>query len=259
MRLLMVHDTPLFREGLRSLLSRQEECSLVGEATQLEEVLSLVRAEHPDIVLLDGSLTSADPLSLTQQLRKLGVPGILIVAAPMADEETFFQFFRHGATAYVDGTLTGTELMGKLRKISLGEYLMDSEVLSIQAARRTHLARFRQAVQEALCAEEQSEEQVGEVSPLSESERRVLEQAARGQENAQIARQFGTSEQAIKNHFSHIAKKLQTKNRAHAVVIAATKHWITTENREEKPTERFPEGTPGSFAESLTGVLAAQA
>ncbi|SRR6266536_2358870 len=240
MRILMVHDTPLFREGLRSFLLRQEDCSLVGEATQLEEVLSLVRTECPDIVLLDGELTSADPLALTQQLRELGVPGILILAAPTADEETFFQFFKYGATAYVDGTIPGTELMEKLRKISLGEYLMDSEVLSTQAARRTRQVRFRQAVQQALRAE--ALELAREISPLSDCERRILEQAAQGQENAHIARQLGTNERAIKNQLYQLMRKIHATNRTEAVVIALSRAWITIETLEEKPTESSPQG-----------------
>jgi two-component system, NarL family, response regulator LiaR len=246
MRILIVHDTPLFREGLRSFLLSQADCSLVGEATQQEEVLSLARTHHPDIVLLDGELASADPLDLTWQLRQLGVPGILILASPTADEETFFQFLRHGATAYTDGTIGGTELMEKLHKMCLGEYLMDSEVLSNQAARRTAQARFWQVAQEALHREE-----LKEASPLLESERLILEQIAQGQANAQIARQFGVSKEIIKNRLYRLMKKLHTKNRTAAVITAASRYWITLEAHEETD-QGFPEELPRAQGAATT-------
>ncbi len=61
---LIVHECPLFRVGLRSLLERQDDCQLVGEAAHLEDVLALAREHRPDIVLLDGGLTTADPLDI---------------------------------------------------------------------------------------------------------------------------------------------------------------------------------------------------
>ncbi len=64
---LIVHECPLFRVGLRSLLERQDDCQLVGEAAHLEDVLALAREHRPDIVLLDGGLTTADPLDMVQQ------------------------------------------------------------------------------------------------------------------------------------------------------------------------------------------------
>lgn len=228
MRILIVHDTPLFREGLHSFLLSQEDCSLVGEATQRDEVLILARTHHPDIVLLDGELASADPLDLIWQLRGLGVPGILILASPTADEETFFQFLKHGATAYTDGTIGGPELMEKLHNMYLGEYLMDSEVLSNQAIRRARQTHFRQVAQDALHRDE-----LKEASPLLESERLILEQVARGQANAQIARQFGVNKQAIKNQLYRLMRKLHTKNRTEAVITAASRYWITIEAHEE--------------------------
>src|SRR5258708_36974088 len=98
---LIVHECPLFRVGLRSLLEQHSDFRVVGEAIHLEEVLSLTREKRP-VVLLDGGLTSTDPLDLVRQLRQVGVQGIMVFAPRAADEETLFQFLRYGATAYED-------------------------------------------------------------------------------------------------------------------------------------------------------------
>ena len=92
--ILIVHECPLFRVGLRSLLEQHSDFHVVGEATHLEEALSLATEKRPAIVLLDGGLTSADPLDLVRQMRQVGVQGIMVFAPPAADEETLFQFLR---------------------------------------------------------------------------------------------------------------------------------------------------------------------
>ena len=140
---LIVHECPLFRVGLRSLLEQHSDFHVVGEAIHLEEVLSLAREQRP-VVLLDGGLTSTDPLDLVRQLRQVGVQGIMVFAPTAADEETLFHFLRYGATAYEDHYICGEELLEKVRRMSLGEYLVTSDVLFAQVARRERLARIRQ-------------------------------------------------------------------------------------------------------------------
>jgi response regulator RpfG family c-di-GMP phosphodiesterase len=88
-RILLVHACPVFRVGLRSLLAQQDDCDIVGEATRQEDVLLLAKEQHPDIVLLDGGLTTADPLDLVQQLRQAGVQGIMVFASPLVGDCRF--------------------------------------------------------------------------------------------------------------------------------------------------------------------------
>jgi DNA-binding NarL/FixJ family response regulator len=235
-RLLLVHGCPLFRVGLCSLLAQQDECDVVGEATQLEEVLVLVREQRPDVVLLDGSLTATDPLDLVQQLRLMGVPGILVFAPPGGDEETLFRFLMSGATAYEESFISGEELLAKMHRVARGECLVTGDVLLAQAARRSRLARLRRAAflapslaKARLPAQQEEDSQcpATEVEALlSARERAVLEHIARGGTNAQVAQAIGISYHTVKNHLDEIYRKLQVPDRTSAVIMAIRKRWI---------------------------------
>ena len=233
---LVVHECSLFRVGLRSLLEQHGECRLVGETTCFEDVLLLAREEQPAIVLLDGGLTSADPLDLTQRLRQVGVPGIIIFAPETGDEETLFRFLQYGAMAYVDPYLSGDELLAMMRRVAWGEYLITSDVPVAQAARRECRARLRQ---EALLAASLAEfrqlaQQEGDTQcPVSEAdallsarECAVLEHIAQGGTNAWVAQALGISAHTIKNHLNEIYRKLGVSDRTSAVVRAIREQWI---------------------------------
>ena len=106
---LIVHEHPLFRVGLRSTLAESAEIDIVGETGERELLLELTAATHPDVVLFDGALTSCQPASrameMVAHLRTAGARGI-IVFAPRADEELLFQYMKHGAAAYELPTIT---------------------------------------------------------------------------------------------------------------------------------------------------------
>jgi len=236
-RVLVVHGCPLFRAGLRSFLAQQDDCCLVGEATHQEDVLVLAREQRPDVVLLDSTLTSADPLDLVQQLRQMGVPSIMVFASAAANEETLFQFLMRGATAYEDGFLSGEDLLAKLHRMHRGECLVTSDVLIAQAARRERLVRIRR---DALLAagligacrpspQEEDGKASGNSSPLSAQEQAILEQIARGATNEQVAQALGIGPHIVKDRLNTLYQKLDVHDRTTAVVIALRQHWIAVE------------------------------
>jgi DNA-binding NarL/FixJ family response regulator len=131
--ILIVHECPLF-------LARQDDREVVGEATYLEDVL-LAREQRPDIVQPDGALASADPLNLVQQLRQVGVQGIMVFAPPSGDEETLFQFLLRGAMVYEDPFLSWEELLAKMHRIHDGECLITGDVLIAQGLTNAQAAQ----------------------------------------------------------------------------------------------------------------------
>jgi two-component system, NarL family, response regulator LiaR len=232
---LVVHECSLFRVGLRSFLTEQDGYRLIGEAIQLADVLTLTRKEHPDIVLLDGSLTSADPLDLVQQLRQLGVQGIMVFAPPAGEEETLFRFLLHGAMAYEDPYISGEELLVKMHRIAQGECLITDDVLVAQTARRERLDRIRQEAKlaDACLPAQQGGNGSGSASEdealLSPQELAILEQIAKGQTNAQVARTLGISEHTVKNRLDQLYQKLSVRDRTSAVVMAIRRQWIAVD------------------------------
>ena len=236
-RILIVHECPLFRVGLRTILTQQRDCQLIGEATRLEDVLALAKEQCPDIALLDGGITTADPLDLVQQLRQAGVQGIMVFASPAANEETLFRFLMRGATAYEDPFIAGEELLAKMRRVAQGECLVTGDVLVALAARRERLARIRRdallaaGLIEVCTPSTQGEKsKVSEnPSPLSLQERALLEQFARGGTIAQVARALGISYHTAKNRLVRSYQKLNVNDRTLAVMIPLRKGWITVD------------------------------
>lgn len=236
---LIVHECSLFRVGLRTFLAHQDDCDLLGEATHLEDVLLLAREQRPDIVLLDGGLTCADPLELVQQLHQVEVQGIMVFASPDGDEETLFQFLLRGAMAYEDSFLSGEELLAKMDRVAHGECLITGDVLTAQTARRERLARLRrEALLAASLAEAPLPAQQGgkgkssaceDDGLLSSRERAVLEQIARGRTNTQVALALGISPHTVKNHLNEIYRKLQVSDRTSAVVKGLRKQLLAVE------------------------------
>jgi DNA-binding NarL/FixJ family response regulator len=243
-RILIAHGCPLFRVGLRSFLAQQDDCCLVGEATHPEDVLVLAREQHPDVVLLDSNLTSADPLDLVQQLRQAGVPGIMVFASPAGNEETLFHFLKYGATAYEDPFLSGEELLEKLHRVAQGECLVTGDVLIALAARRKRLARLRRDALLAMGLAEaclpsplvgdRQQEGNGQVSEdasvLSAKERAILEQIARGGTNAQVAQALGIGPHIVKDRLNTLYQKLHVHDRTSAVVMALRARWIALDS-----------------------------
>lgn len=229
---LIVHECPLFRVGLRSLLEQHSNFHVVGEATHLEDVLVLAREKRPAIVLLDGGLTSTDPLDLVQQLRQVGVQGIMVFAPPAADEETLFHFLRYGGTAYEDGFISEEDLLAKLHRMYRGECLVTSDVLFAQAARRERLARIRQDASPDACLErKRTQDSPCSVSVsgslLSEEERAILEELAKGRTNVQVAQTLRINPHTVKNRLNGLFRKLNVCDRTAAVMMAIREQWIT--------------------------------
>ncbi len=233
MSVLIVHEWPLFRAGLRSILEQLSDCRLLGEATCFEEILALAREKHPDIVLLDGGLSSADPLDLVRQLRQMGVQGIMVFAPETGDEETLFRFLMHGAVAYEDPCISGEELLAKMRRVAQGECLMTSDVLIAQAARRERLVHRERG-------QDTGGNTIPRNCPLSARELEILSQIAAGCSNRQVARTLCLSAQTIKNYLTSIMQKLSASNRTAAVVLALQYRWIRIEPARGGRRDRSP-------------------
>lgn len=129
MRVLIVDDVPLFRAGLRSTLEQMSDCSIIGEATEVPEILELARMYHPDVVLLHGGLRFGDALEIASLLLRQAQQRGLFVLAPTGNEEQVFQFFKVGAAAYETRAITPAELTDKMRRVARGDYLITSEAI----------------------------------------------------------------------------------------------------------------------------------
>jgi DNA-binding NarL/FixJ family response regulator len=224
-RVIIIDEQPLFREGIRATLLRMGDCEIVGESTDVADVLEIVRTCTPDVALIDAGLTFSDPLEIARQMRYLAARIAIIILTPSKDEERLFQAIKVGAAAYFTRNITTDDLVDAIRKVSHGEYLIDEDVLAKPELATRVLDTFRKMG--STVEEEEAEEETKNIySPLSSREIEILAYIADGNSNKEIAKSLKISDQTVKNHITSILKKLSVNDRTAAVVHALRHGWI---------------------------------
>jgi len=221
-RVIIIDEQPLFREGIRATLERMGDCVIIGESTDAAEVFEIARTGSPDVALIDAGLTSSDPLEIARQTRHLAPRMAIIILTPSEDEERLFQSIKVGAAAYYSRNITPDDLIDAVRKVSHGEYLINDDVLSKPQLASRVLKSFRELTVE----DEESGNTKDLYSPLSTREVEILDYIARGNSNKEIAKSLKISDQTVKNHITSILKKLSVNDRTAAVVHALRHGWI---------------------------------
>jgi DNA-binding NarL/FixJ family response regulator len=221
-RVIIIDEQPLFREGIHATLERMGDCEIVGESTDAADVLEVARTCNPDVALIDAGLTSSDPLDIARQARHIAPRLAIILLTPSEDEERLFQAIKVGAAAYCSRYITTDELTETVRKVSHGEYLIRDDVLSKPQLANRVLKSFRELTVE----EEETNNTKDMYSPLSSREVEILDYIARGNSNKEIAKSLKISDQTVKNHITSILKKLSVNDRTAAFLHALRHGWI---------------------------------
>jgi len=217
-RLMIVDDHPLFRQGVRSALETEPDFEVVGEAADGEEAIQIARALAPDVVLMDINLPVIDGLEVARRLR-LNLPSsAVIILTAYDDDEQLFQAIKAGAAAYFLKDIHPDDLAEGIRRVSRGEYLINDCLMSRPLLASRVLQKFRELasfvdVQPFL-------------APLTPREMEVLDLIAKGSSNKEIARILKISDQTVKNHITSILRKLNVNDRTEAVVYALRHGWI---------------------------------
>jgi DNA-binding NarL/FixJ family response regulator len=208
-RLLLVDDHALFREGLTSLLSYQDDFTVVGEAEDAQSALAQARALAPDIVLMDIELPGEDGVSTTQQL-KMEMPAVTVVMLTVHDDsQTLFEAIKAGAQGYLVKNVRSWELLERLRGLAQGE----------AAISRRMAARILEEIRG-------QNEPFGPEEELTAREMEVLELVAARLSNAEIAQHLVVSEHTVKNHMKSILAKLHLRNRHQAAAYGVARGWL---------------------------------
>jgi DNA-binding NarL/FixJ family response regulator len=209
LRLLLVDDHALFREGLISLLSYQEDFKVVGEAEDAKSALEQARTLQPDIVLMDVELPGEDGVAATQRL-KMEMPNIMVVMLTVHDDsQTLFEAIKVGAQGYLVKNVRSRELLEQLRGLARGE----------AAISRRMAARILEEIRGQA-------EPFGPGEELTAREMDVLELVAARLSNAEIAERLVISEHTVKNHMKSILSKLHLRNRHQAAAYGIARGWL---------------------------------
>jgi len=218
-RILLVDDHALVRVGMRSILEREPDFEIVGEAEDGRRAQDVATDTNPDIVLMDLSLPAPGGIEATSRIkREIPSAGIIILAVD-EDEEALFDAIKAGAAAFILKDVGPDDLVTIIRRVSNGEYLINDKVFARPSVASRVLKEFRE-----LAVYGQDAAPV--FAPLSPREVEILDNIAQGMTNKQVAYALSISEQTVKNHMSSILRKLSVNDRTQAVVYAMRQGWI---------------------------------
>ena len=218
-RVLIVDDHPLFRQGVHWTLDAQPDLEVVGEVADGQAAIQQADILLPDIVLCDINLQGMNGLEVTRILKRRHPQMAIIVLTLHEDDEQLFQAIRVGAAAYAVKDIAPQELISLIRHVGRGEYLINENVLSRPSVASKVLDQFRE-----LATLDEASDTV--FSPLTAREVEILDCVARGNSNKAIARLLSISDQTVKNHITSILRKLAVNDRTQAVIYALKHGWI---------------------------------
>ena len=200
-KVLIVEDQTLMRQGLKTILELETGTVVVGEAADGESGLRLALELRPDVILMDVQLPGMSGVDATAAICAAWPAARVIILTTFDRDDYVYQGVRAGAIGFLLKDTPAENLVQTIQKVHAGEVFIQPEIAS-----RTLRELVRPKVEP--------------LEPLSEREREVLILIAQGLSNRDIAEKLVLSEGTIKNHVSNILNKLQAENRTHAADIA---------------------------------------
>ena len=197
-RVLIVDDHEVVREGLRALLRRRSEMAIVGEADSVAGAIAEARKTEPDVVVMDVRLLDGSGVEACREIRAHRPETKVIMLTSYADDEAVFSSIMAGATGYLLKQSRGQVLADAIERATRGESLLDPAVTQ----------RVLDQVRNAGSIKDD------ELSLISEQEQKILDLIAEGKTNKAIAREVFLSDKTVKNYVSSILSKLNLRRRS---------------------------------------------
>jgi two-component system response regulator DevR len=202
-RVFLLDDHEVVRQGLIALLQAAGDIEVVGESGSAQEATRRIPALRPDVAVLDARLPDGNGIDVCRDVRAVDstIKGLILTS--YEDDEALFAAIMAGASGYVLKQIRGTDLVDAVRRVAAGQSLLDPAVT------QRVLERIRHGV-----------EQPRELASLTDQERRILEYVAEGLTNREIAARMFLAEKTIKNYVSSLLAKLGLERRTQAAVLA---------------------------------------
>lgn len=217
--IVIVDDHPIFREGLINTISIEPDLNVVADTDNGEEALTLVRQHKPDVVVMDVNLPGMNGQQVTRQIVSEKLITRVILLTAYDDVEQIIHSMRSGAAAYCAKEVKPESLVGIIRQVAIGKYVIGTEVFDSAGLERWLELKTDGATR--------SYSDPGEpFHPLSKREMEVLSYLTRGMSNKEIANLLGISHQTVKNHVTSILRKLGVEDRTQAAVFALRRGWV---------------------------------
>lgn len=207
-RVLLVDDHPVVRAGIRNLLERAPDITIVGEASDGEEALQMVEDLSPDVMLLDMEMPGINGSEVAQQLQKAKSPVRILALSAHDDKQYIQELLANGAAGYLIKEEVPEAIVEAVRGVSRGE--------------QGWVSRRIAAKMSTWMREEKHEEHMG----LTSREVQVLQAVVGGKTNQEIGLELGISEKTVEKHLEGVFNKLGVASRVEAAVHAVREGWV---------------------------------
>jgi DNA-binding NarL/FixJ family response regulator len=207
-RLLLVDDQRLMRDGLRILLELEADFKVIGEAENGAQALEAYHQHAPDVVLMDIRMPVMDGVEATRHLQESDPNSKIIILTTFDDNEYVFEGLRAGALGYLLKDVSGDELADAIRKVAAGGSMIEPSVARKVVAEFARLAPATPAATQDL------------IEPLSEREIEILKLVSQGLTNKEIAARLYLAEGTVKNYVTSILQKINARDRTQAAIRA---------------------------------------
>jgi DNA-binding NarL/FixJ family response regulator len=205
-RVVLVDDQNLIRQGIRSLLELAADIAVVAEASDGDEALAVIRRERPDVVLLDLRMPKKDGVEVLKALRNGDTPSPAIILTTFDDDAALLEAVKAGAKGYLLKDVSLEQLTAAIRDVAGGGSMIRPVVTERVLRGLEHVRRDFDALSPP--------------DPLTKREIEILRLMAGGYSNREIASALGMAEGTVKNHASSILSKLGVRDRTRAVLKA---------------------------------------
>jgi two-component system, NarL family, response regulator LiaR len=221
-RVLVVEDHAVVREGTRQLLERDSSIDVVGETGRAVEAIDMVQELAPDVVLLDLALPELNGIEVARHVSRQYPATKIVILSAYDDDDYVFAALEVGVAAYLLKTVRGQEVVDTIHDVVAGQVILHPEVA----------AKLRQSL---------SRRAAGDDEPvLSPRELEVLKLAAKGLYNREIADRLSISVRTVEGHLSSILTKLDASSRTEAVVYALAHGWIVVDSDASRTSRARP-------------------
>jgi len=212
-KVLIVDNHQVVRQGLRTFLELHEDIAVIGEAEDGKRAVEMVRLLQPDVVLMDLVMPHMDGITATEQIHALGLPTKVIALTSFSEDDKVFPAIQAGAASYLLKDISPDDLVDAIRAVHHGEARLHPDI-----ARKLmqQVSQMRASTQES------------SIDELTAREREVIRLVALGRNNREIAQELFISEKTVKTHISNLLGKLDLEHRTQLAIYAIKNNLVET-------------------------------